>query len=162
MRYRRILIKNCSYHVIARTNRQEFIFDSDSIKEMFIKVLKEAKKKYKFRIDNFCIMGNHIHLIIKPLGISSLSKIMQWILSKFAVRFNKHYNFKGHVWYDRFKSIIIETLKQFIRVNEYIDNNPVKAGIVKKTEDYYYCGITFLKNKIFGVIDPPGGYEFIL
>ena len=161
MRYKRLLINNGTYHVIARTNRQEFIFDSDYIKEMFIKVLKEAKKKYQFRVDNFCIMGNHIHLMIKPLERSSLSKIMQWMLSKFAVKFNKHYNYRGHVWYDRFKSKIIESLKQFIAVNEYIDNNPVKAGMVKRTEDYFYCGITFLNKKIFSVIDPPEDCNYL-
>ena len=161
MRCKRNLINDGVYHVIARSNRQEFIFDSDYIKEMFIKVLKEARKKYHFRIDNFCIMGNHIHLLLKPLESASLSKIMQWILSKFAVKFNKYYNYRGHVWYDRFKSIVIESLKQFFSVNEYIDNNPVKAGIVKKPEDYYYCGITFLKKRIFSVVDPPAEYFYL-
>ena len=113
MRLKRILIDQASYHVYARSNRQEFIFEKDCIKEMFIQVLKEARKKYNFHIDNFCIMSNHIHLIIKPLGKCSLSKIMQWILSKFAVLFNKFYGYHGHVWYDRFKSKIIESLLQF-------------------------------------------------
>ena len=155
MRVPRQLKENVSYHVTARANRQEFIFESDSIKELFLDVLKAAKKRYKFKIINFCIMGNHVHIMIKPLHKSDLSKIMQWVLSVFAVKFNKINGFYGHVWYDRFKSTIIETLRHFLTVFEYINNNPVKAGMVEKPEDYFYCGITFLKNKVYEIVDPP-------
>ena len=147
--------ENATYHVIARSNRQEFIFEKDNIKDIFIRILKDAKKKYRFKIINFCVMTNHIHLLIKPHPKSDLSKIMQWILSKFAVVFNKIYSYKGHVWYDRFKSIIIESFRQLYAVYEYINNNPVKAGLVKKAEDYKYCGLAYLKNKVFELVDPP-------
>ena len=94
--------------------------------------------------------------MIKPLLKNDLSKIMQWILSVFAVKYNKINGFYGHVWYDRFKSKIIKTFSQYLAVYEYINNNPVKAGIVEKPEEYIYCGITYLKNKIYEIIDPPG------
>jgi len=155
MRKIRQLKKNAFYHVTARANRQEFIFEQDNIKEMFLDILTAAKKRFNFKIKNFCIMSNHIHLIIKPLYKDDLSKIMQWILSIFAIRFNSFYNYHGHVWYDRFKSSIIETFSYYKTVFEYINNNPVKAGMVEKPEDYYYCGITYLKNKVYEIIDPP-------
>ena len=156
MRKPRQLKINAIYHVTARSNRSEFIFEPDYIKEMFLDVLKAAKKRFKFKLKNFCIMSNHIHLIIKPLHKTDLSKIMQWILSCFAVRFNSFFGYKGHVWYDRFKSVIFETLRHYITAYYYINNNPVRAGLVEKPEDYIYCGITFLKNKVYEIIDPPG------
>ena len=159
MRMPRQLKINAMYHVTARANRQEFIFKPDFIKQMFLDVVKAAKKKYKFRIENFCIMSNHVHIMIQPLHKSNLSKIMQWILSKFAVIFNRFYGYHGHVWYDRFKSIIIESLKHYITVYEYLKNNPVKAGLVKNPEDYFYCGITYLKNKVYEIVDPPGSFQ---
>ena len=146
------------YHAFARINRQEFIFKDNEIKDMFLEVLKAAKKKYNFIIYHFCIMDNHIHLIIKTLRNNSLSEIMQWILSRFAVKFNKLKGYHGHVWYDRFKSKIIRTYSQFLKVFEYISNNPVKAGMVENAEDYFYSGITFIKNKVFEIINPPGSY----
>ncbi len=161
MRNTRILVNNGTYHVTARANRQEFIFEPDCIKEIFINVIKAAKKKYSFRIENFSIMSNHVHLMIKPLERSSLSKIMQWILSNFAIRFNKFYGIHGHVWYDRFKSKVVKTIQHYFAVHEYINNNPVKAGMVLNPEDYLYCGITFLKNKVFEVIDPPDIFLFL-
>ncbi len=156
MRNRRQLTDNGFYHVTARANRKEFIFEQDIIKKMFIDILKDAKKKFGFKIKNFCIMSNHIHLIIKPLNKQDLSKIMQWLLSVFAVRFNKFYGYCGHVWYDRFKSSIIKTFTYYKSAYEYINNNPVKAGLVDKPENYEFCGITYLKNKVYEVIDPPG------
>lgn len=130
---------------MARSNRQEFIFEQNSIKELFIHVLKKAKKKYRFKILDFCIMSNHVHLVIQPHPSEDISKIMQWILSMFAVLFNKLHGYKGHVWYDRFKSKIVESLKQLAALLEYIKNNPVKAGLVKKAENYKYCGTAFIK-----------------
>ena len=60
------------------------ILESDSIKDMFLSVLKEAKRKYRFQIENICIMGNHVHLIIRPDVGESLSSIMQWALRSFC------------------------------------------------------------------------------
>ncbi|MCP5514836.1 MAG: transposase [Spirochaetales bacterium] len=156
MRIPRKIKENVFYHVVARANRKEFIFNTTEIKEMFILVLKKAKKKYSFQIKNFCIMDNHIHLLIKPGENINLSKIMQWILSVFAIRYNKKYGYIGHVWYDRFKSSIIENLKEFINTYKYIANNPVAAKIVKKVQNYYYCGINYKK---FEFIDPPDKLE---
>ena len=155
MRKARKLKDEAMYHITARANRQEFIFKSKVIKDMFIKVLKASRKKFKFQFKNFCIMGNHIHFLLKPEKPEDLSKIMQWILSVFAIRYNKYFSISGHVWYDRFRSKIVDNIFYFINVNRYINENPVKAGLVNKAEDYYYCGLTFIRLRLFTVIDPP-------
>ena len=63
---------------------------------------------------------------------------MQWILSVFAIWFNKKFGLIGHVWYDRFKSKIIRSYRQYLATFLYIANNPVSADIVKKATDYKY------------------------
>ena len=161
MRKQRILIDGHSYHVTARINRQEFLFDKENIKEMFLKVLEEAKLKFNFGLKNFCIMGNHIHLIIKPFKGENLSKIMQWILGVFAQRYNRRFTLKGHVWYDRFKSKVIFTLRQYFNTFFYISNNPVKAGLVHKAAEYEYSGITHMLKGIAGIIDKPPEKTFV-
>ena len=113
MRKTRLLREGAKYHVMA--NKGEKIFESNVIKEMFLDVTGRAKSKFKFQVYNFCIMGNHIHFIMRPAEKESLSRIMQWILSVFAVKYNKTFEFKGHVWYDRFKSVLIGNLIQFLR-----------------------------------------------
>ena len=155
MRTKRKLQDDAVYHVTARSNRQEFIFEHDDIKELFLFILTAAKKKYKFKLINFSIMSNHVHIMLKPEKNADLSKIMQWILSVFAVRFNKIHGYHGHVWYDRFKSVIADTLKHLAAAYEYINNNAVKAGLTEKAEDYKYRGFFFRKNKKAGIVDPP-------
>ena len=155
MRKPRRIVIGANYHITSRINRQEHIFQSNEVKEMFIKVVQRAKSKYSFSIKNFCIMGNHIHFILTPQEHDSLSDIMRWILSVFAQSYNKKYNLKGHVWYDRFKSRVIESFRQFINTFLYISNNPVKAGIVKNALDYQYSGITHIKTGKTTIMERP-------
>lgn len=122
---------------------------------MMLDILKKAKKRFNFQIKNFCIMGNHIHLLIKPAKNENLSRIMQWILSVFAVRFNSVKGFRGHVWYDRFKSKIIASFQQFINTFQYIQNNPVLAGLVETHLDYKYSGDWHIRAQSYDFIDEP-------
>ena len=90
-----------------------------------------------------------------PLPSPELSRIMQWILSVFAINFNKLFNLKGHVWYDRFKSKILYNLRQFINTFLYIAENPVNAGLAAKPEEFEYSGITMIQKGIYEVVNPP-------
>ena len=155
MRKPRKLQQNASYHVISRANRKEMIFNSDEVKEIFLEVIRRARKKYRFVIKNFCIMGNHYHLIIKPLKNVSLSKIMQWILSTFALRFNRLFGLTGHVWNDRFMSKIIHSYLQYLTTFVYIANNPVRAGITEWPGDYPYSGVAFFQKGILDILERP-------
>ncbi|MBN2439779.1 MAG: transposase [Spirochaetales bacterium] len=155
MRTKRKLKNNARYHVIARANRGEMILGSTKLKSMFLDVVKRAHKRYKFAVQNFCIMGNHVHFIIEPLNGENLSKIMQWILSVFAMKYNRTFSFKGHVFYDRFKSKIINDFRQYVATFIYIMENPVRAGIVKNPALFEFNGVNFLKKGFYEVINPP-------
>ena len=155
MRKPRELLNNAEYHVTARINRGEFILESDDIKDLFLHIVERAKKKYSFKIRGFSIMDNHVHFLMKPGKEESLSRIMQWILSVFAMRYNKMFNLKGHVWYDRFNSKIIESFRQLISTFRYICDNPVKADLVKDAQEYEYGSLWFIRHKRFNFIEPP-------
>ncbi len=155
MRKRRALREGASYHVYARINRQEYLLHSVFVKTMLMLILKRAKKKYNFRIGNYCIMDNHVHFILKPLKGDSLSAIMQWILGVFAQKYNKIFKLHGHVWYDRFKSKIIIDFRQYLHTFIYISNNPVKAGIVKSPVDFPFSGIYNLQKGISDLMERP-------
>ena len=140
----------------ARINRGEKIFMAQENRDLFIDTLKRAKKKFNFSLKNFCIMGNHIHLLIKPGPGESLSKIMQWILGVFAQLWNKKHSLSGHLWGDRFFSRIISGFLDFLRIFLYIDYNPVIAGIVDQPEQWEYGGLWHHKRgltEIMGLAD---------
>lgn len=156
MRKPRMKSKNAIYHVCARANRQEMILENKQFKHLFLEIIKRSKKKFNFKLRNFAIMGNHIHLDIQPAKNEDLSKIMQWILSVFAIRFNKIFNYKGHVWYDRFKSKIINSINQYINTFIYISNNPVRANLVNNPLSFEYSAAYFYQNKLYkGILEPP-------
>ena len=152
MRKNRMLLEGAEYHVTARINRGEKIFSSQENRELFIGILKRAKKRFNFSIKNFCIMGNHIHLLIKPGQGESLSRIMQWILGVYAQLYNKTHGLTGHLWGDRFFSRIISGILDFLRVFMYINNNPVMAGLVDRPEQWKHGGLWHHKKGLTEII----------
>ena len=153
MRTKRQIKSGAFYHVTARTNRGEMIFDSRQIKALFLATLKKAKKKFKFQIKNFCIMNNHFHLLIKPGKGASLSQIMQWLLSVFAMSYNRRLQLTGHVWGERFFSRIIRNIADFVKTFNYIDKNPVMANLVSNSREWKYGGLWHHKRALPGIVD---------
>jgi putative transposase len=156
------LREGARYHVTARADHRDFILESSSVKELFLSVLRRARRKYDFRIENFCIMGNHVHLIILPGKGESLSAIMRWILSVFAMAYNRSMHITGHVWGSRFFSRIIPGFREFVEVFSYIDVNPQAAGLIEDRRQWRYGGLWHRRRGARGILDePPPGIELL-
>jgi putative transposase len=136
-----MLRTGATYHITAKADHGNMKFDSKTDKELMLAVFRDAKTKYLFEVLNFCIMNNHIHLLIKPAKDVSLSRIMQWILSVFAMRWNRLHGTNGHVWGQRFFSRIIENFRDWLRTFLYIDENPVQAHLVEQPWQWQYGGV---------------------
>lgn len=141
MRKPRELKEGARYHVTGRANNKTMILGNAPMKELLITVIKRAKTKYRFQIENFCIMGNHFHLIIRPGKGESLSAIMRWIMSVFAMTYNKIWGFTGHVWGGRFFSRIIQGFRELVLTFRYIDENPIRAHQAEDRMDWRYGGL---------------------
>jgi putative transposase len=141
MRGNRILKPDATYHVTARANRKEMILYCDAMRTLFLNTIKRAKKKFRFQVHNFCIMGSHIHLIIRPEQGESLSRIMQWILSVFAMAWNRKHLTSGHVWGERFFSKIIDSMREFVKTFIYVTQNPVRAQMVSRIDEWEFGGL---------------------
>lgn len=137
MRKPRQLVANGRYHVTARVNHREHLLADPSSQSLLHQVLEQALKIFRFRLENLCIMGNHVHLIIQTPDQVSLSAIMKWILGTFAIRWNRRHGEWGHFWGDRFASRILNTLREYWLAYRYVDHNPVKAGLCAKVEDWF-------------------------
>lgn len=123
------------YHIIQRGNERKNIFISDYDKQKFLDILAKMKEKYNYTIYGFCIMDNHVHLLINDNG-NDISKLMKSINISYAYYFNKVHKRVGHVFQDRFKSELIKDENYLLQVSKYIHLNPVKAFVVKTAEDY--------------------------
>ncbi|MDQ2086267.1 transposase [Herbivorax sp. ANBcel31] len=134
-----------TYHIIMRGNERKKIFLSDDDKERFIYTLKRMKDKYNYIVEAYCLMDNHVHLLINDNG-NDISKIMKSINVSYVNYFNRKNKRTGHLFQDRFRSELIDNDNYLLAVSAYIHKNPVKAGIVKMPEKYkwssynYYIG----------------------
>lgn len=150
------------YHVTARANRREPILDPPAVKELFLDVVARAKRKYDFRLSNFCVMGNHVHFIIRPGAGECLSSIMRWVLGVFAMAYNRLRGLTGHVWGQRFFSRILSGFFDYLRLYSYLDRNPVAAGLVSDGRSWRFGGLWHDRAGCRRLLCAPPGWILLL
>ncbi|MDR1867953.1 MAG: transposase [Treponema sp.] len=141
-----------TYHVTFEVNRQAMELRDPNTKALCIQIIAEAHQKYAFKLWNFCIMDNHIHFLITPEKNVSLSLIMKWIKMVFAIRWNTLHGVKGRLWGDRFHARVIENREDFLRVFQYINQNPVKAGLVSQAKEWVFGGLYHYLHTIVHIV----------
>ena len=142
-RYSRIYFKNAVYHVCIRGNNRQPVLKGDENKFLFLESLSGFKSRFGFKLYGFVLMDNHAHLIVETSDTINISKIMQAVTLSYSVKFRKRHSYSGYVWQGRFKSNVIEDDRHIIECINYIHNNPVRAGIVEKDEDYPWSSYSF-------------------
>jgi putative transposase len=139
----RITVANLPFHVIDRGNNKQTVFHKEEDFVYFLELLKRYKKELKFKLYHFCLMSNHIHLVMEPTVEGSLPKIMMRLTLAYSSYFNKKYKGVGHVWQGRYKSSLIDEDNYFIWCSLYVELNPVRAKLVKKPEDWQWSSYAF-------------------
>lgn len=127
------------YHVIIRGNNQCIIFYDQSDYYHFLKRLQSVKEKTDFQLYAYCLMGNHVHLLIKE-GKEPLEIVFKRLGTSYVQYFNLKYQRHGHLFQDRFLSENVEDNPYFWDVLRYICQNPVKAGLSSTPFDYPWLG----------------------
>ena len=123
------------YHVMLRgINRQQIFMDEED-NGQFLKVLWKCREISGFRLFAYCLMGNHVHLLLQT-GKEPLEQVMKRIGTRYAMWYNAKYERIGHLFQDRYKSEAVKDEAYFVTVLRYILYNPVKAGICGKAMDY--------------------------
>jgi len=153
MRKRRKFVEGAVYHVTSRTNDKIHVFAEKLGQRIMLLVLEEAKEKYRFRLHNFCIMPTHIHLLITPANGTNLSRVIQWIKTHTAKRWNYIHGSQDHLWGERFFSRPVKDLREYLHVYNYIDQNPVKAGLTQNAQDWKASGAYYIANDLAGLVD---------
>ncbi len=123
------------YHVMIRGINQQNIFVDDEDNEKFISILSKYQKENEYEIYAYCLMGNHVHLLMKE-GNEELANSMRRIGASYVYWYNWQYNRKGHLFQDRYKSEPVEDETYFLTVLRYIHQNPLKAGLSDNIASY--------------------------
>ncbi len=134
----RITIEKACYHIITRGNQKQTVFKDPSDYQKYLLLLTRYKNKYKFMLYCFCLMPNHVHLIIEVDKAEQLNRIMRGLNLSYTLYFNFKYEKVGHLWQDRFKSKIIEKDAYLLECIRYIEGNPVRASLVSSIHDYLW------------------------
>lgn len=136
-RKRRFWEQGRCYHIILRGIDGRAVFVDDRDRCRFTLFLQEASELHKFRVHAFCLMSNHIHLLLEPLQ-DTLGFGVHRFTMRYAQHFNSRHQKRGYVFQGRFRSILVEDGCYMRRLVRYIHLNPIEAGLAHKPEDYHW------------------------
>lgn len=148
------------YHVMMRGINKERIFENPKHKNFLLDLLEINIKENNIEILAYCIMNNHLHLLLKG-DLTDLSAALKKVNIRFAMRLNKDQDRVGHVFQDRYKSEVIYNDQHLLQAIKYVHNNPVKAKMTNKPEDYKWSSYRFYMGKSDQVLSKESG-EIIL
>ncbi len=127
-------------HVYNRANDRKWIFNSDKDKRKFLELLVRFSEEFTINIYHWVIMSNHFHLAVEVIDQGELSSWMSKVCSRYSLYYHKTHGGKGHLWEDRFKTILIQKSGYLGRLGRYIELNPVRVKItgIEYAWDYYW------------------------
>ena len=133
------------YHIINRGVEQRVVFKEAQDYEYFEELMCFYTKSFGITLHNYCLMSNHYHLLLE-ITSENLSKFMRQLGMNYAIYFNKKYTRSGHLWQGRFKSWYITDEAYLYALMCYIEQNPLKANIVKDMKGYPYSSYHYFLN----------------
>ena len=142
-RQARVDVGDVIYHVINRANGRARIFATDKDYEHFERLMLEAKELTSMRILGYCIMPNHFHFVLYPRTDGGLGAFMGWLTNTHVHQYRTRTDSvgHGHVYQDRYKSFPIETNEYAVTLMRYVEQNPLRAKLVKRAENWRWSSL---------------------
>ena len=125
------------YHIIIRGINRQSLFEENEDRVRFIQTILKYREVCEYQLYAYCLMGNHLHMLLRE-GREPIETIMRRIGGSYVLWYNKKYDRVGYLFQDRFRSEPIEDDTYFLTVLRYIFQNPVKAGLVTKVQNYLW------------------------
>jgi len=134
-RLARIVIPNIPHHIVQRGNRKQQTFFSEHDMATYLEILKKHFLLRRVRLWAYCLMTNHVHLIVVPPSIEGLVRGVGGMHKEYTNLINAREGWIGHLWQGRFFSCPLDGPYLF-RAIRYVERNPIRAGIVRRAEEY--------------------------
>jgi len=135
-RIARIVVPEYPHHVTQRGNNRATVFFDDEDRQQYLKLLAKYSKAFSLQIWAYCLMDNHVHLLVVPEKEDSLARGIGLTNQVYTQYLNRKLKQSGRIWQNRFFSCLVEKDDYLWTVARYIERNPVKSGTVEKAEDY--------------------------
>lgn len=134
-RLARIAVPQIPYHVTQRGNRRQPVFLREEDHHTYLALLREESERWRLQVWAYCLMTNHVHLIVWPEAAESLSRA----IAETHRRYTRHINFRegwrGYLWQGRFGSVPLDEA-HLLAALRYVERNPIEAGLVTRAADY--------------------------
>ena len=154
-RIARIVGIDYPHHIIQRGNNRSAVFFNNKDKEKYLELLRKYSSECACKINAYCLMKNHIHILAIPIHEYSLAKTFQKLSLRYTQYINKKYNRTGRLWECRFYSALVDKEVYLWSVCRYIERNPVRAKIVDKPVEYEWSSArVHCEESKNGFIDP--------
>lgn len=140
----RILLPGVPVHHVQRGNNREPIFVDDRDRRLYRELLLEGCRRLECAVHAYVFMSNHIHLLLTPSRADAIARLTQWMGRKYVRAYNTRHHRTGTLWEGRFRSSVIDSSRYFLACCRYIDQNPVRAGIVPLPAAYRWSSYTRL------------------
>ncbi len=154
-RIARFVLPGLPHHVMQRGNNDQPVFLTDDDRVAYLELLREESERHGVAVLGYCLMPNHLHLVIQPVQAASLARAVGRTHFRYAQQFNRVHRRGGHFWNNRFHSCVLEgsTALASIRL---IERNPVRAGAVKQAWQWPWSSASAHLGEIdfSGLIDP--------
>lgn len=155
----RVIAEGLVYHVINRGNGRQPVFFRDGDYLAFLEAIGDLKQRMPFELYGYCLMTNHIHLLLRPADVP-ISRIVQSLLVSHTQRYHRCHKTCGHVWQGRFKSPVVQDDDHLLCVLRYIEANPLRAKMVSAAGDYRWSSFAAHgQGEASELLDPPPAYE---
>jgi putative transposase len=156
----RFILPGHPQHIIQRGNNRQAIFHCNEDYEFYLEKLKESAAEQACEIHAYVQMTNHVHLLVTPLKVDSISKTMQTLGRYYVQYFNYKYQRTGTLWEGRYKSSLIDSEKYLLNCMIYIELNPVRAKMVACPSAYKWSSYHYNRlGKVDSLITPHEVYK---
>jgi putative transposase len=139
-RFPRLVVPGIPHHVTQRGIRKQQTFFKALDYLTYLELVREHKEKAGVRIWSYCLMPNHVHMVVVPESESSLAKFFGTVHCQYASRLNASHGWTGHFWQQRFYSVAMDE-RHTLAAMRYVELNPVRAGLCKSPQEWRWSSI---------------------
>jgi len=132
----RLVVPGIPWHIIQRGNNRSACFYAEEDYHRYLDTLKEQAEKNDCLIHAYCLMTNHVHLLLTPMHVESAALLMKHLGQRYVQYINRTYKRSGTLWEGRFRSCLTQSDDYVLACYRYIELNPVRAGMVEHPAEY--------------------------
>jgi putative transposase len=131
----RLEFEGALYHVTSRGDRREPIFEDDTDRRRLLEIVEQGMERFDAVVFAYCLMDNHYHFVLHTHQ-PNLSRLMRHINGVYTQAYNRRHRKVGHLFQGRFKAVLVDKDAYLLEVCRYVDLNPVRAGMVRRPQDW--------------------------